>query len=136
MRARKPAATEPESAAAPLPGTTVALGLAVGVGEPKVPVVLEPEPEPPPTLLPPVEPALGLERVPVPVGPASMELCEPGRPVPTPGLPPAREVGTTMLVAAEETEETKPLEEADTVTDEPELAVREAEAELLLEEEL
>ena len=125
MRARKPAATDPERATAPLPGTIVAVGLAVGVGATKVPVLLEPEP--PPTPPEPVPVAAALE--PVPVGPFSRELCEPGRPVPTPGLPPAREVGTLTLVVPE-----PPLEETELEADEPELAVLEAEAELLLEE--
>jgi hypothetical protein len=120
MRARKPAATEPERAAAPLPGTTVALALAVGVGEAKVPVLLEPAPEP--ALPVPV----ALEPEPVAVGLASRELCEPGRPEPTPGLPPAREVGRLTLVLLE------PLEvEPEAEAEEPEpVAVEEGEAEL------
>jgi len=125
MRARKPAATDPERATAPLPGTIVADGLAVGVGATKEPVLLDPDP--PPTLPEPVPVAAAVE--PVPVGVASRELCEPGRPVPTPGLPPAREVGTLTLVVSEPR-----LEEADPEADEPELAVLEAEAELLLED--
>lgn len=120
MTARKPAAMEPERAAARLSGTVVVVGLAVGVGEelPEMPVLLVPDPEPTPPVLPAVEEAMPDA---VPVGVASRELWEPGRPEPTPGLPPAREVGTLTLVLR-----------VDALEPEPELVT--AETELLLEE--
>lgn len=59
--ARKPAETEPETVAAPLPGTTVALVLAEGVGEPRLLVLVLLEPEPALTVL--VVPAAALETV-------------------------------------------------------------------------